>query len=122
MAGRVGLALSILVTLFLAADAGAKLAQLPQVLEATAQLGFPPGSVRGIGALLLAAVLLYAWPRTAVWGALLLTAYLGAAVAAHVRIGSPWLSHVFFPVYIALMAWAGLVLRRPDLAALLRVR
>ena len=117
---RVGLVLSVLAIAFLAFDAGAKLAQLAPVMEATAQLGFPPASARWLGAVLLICVLLYAWPATAVFGALLLTAYLGGAVAAHLRIGSPLFSHLLFPVYVAAVVWAGLALRRPPLMRLLR--
>lgn len=61
---------------------------------------------------------LYAWPRTALLGAILLTAYLGGAVATHVRIGSPLFSHVFFGIYLGLFVWGGLWLRDPRLRAL----
>ena len=112
--------LSVLAVVFLAVDACAKLAQLAPVVEATAQLGFPPASARWLGAVLLICVLLYVWPATSILGALLLTAYLGGAVAAHLRIGSPLFSHLLFPVYVGAVVWAGLALRRPLLMRLLR--
>ena len=119
---RAGQALSGLVVAFLAMDAGMKLAGLAAAVEATAALGFPAGSVVPLGAVLLAIAALYAWPRTAVLGAVLLTALLGGAVAAHVRVGSPLFSHVLFGVYLGIAAWGGLYLRDPRLRALLPLR
>ena len=119
---RAGQALSGLVVALLAMDAGMKLAGLAPAVEATAALGFPAGSVMPLGAVLLAVAALYAWPRTAVPGAVLLTVYLGGAVAAHVRIGSPFFSHVLFGVYLGIAAWGGLYLRDPRLRALLPLR
>jgi hypothetical protein len=86
-----------------------------------AQLGWPSDlpMARLLGALTVGATLLYLVPRTAVLGALLLTAYLGGAVATHVRIGNPLFSHVLFGVYLGVMLWAGLWLRDPRLRALL---
>ena len=72
-----------------------------------------------MGVLVLAITALYAWPRTAILGALLLTAYLGGAVATHVRVGSPLFSHILFGVYLGVIAWAGLWLRNPRLRTLL---
>jgi hypothetical protein len=72
--------------------------------------------------LLLACTLLYAFPRTAVLGAILLTGYLGGAVATHLRVGSPVASHLLFGVYVGLMAWGGVFLREPRLAALIPLR
>jgi hypothetical protein len=115
-----GRALSALATLFLLLDGVMKVARAQVSLEAMAQLGYPVASVPLIGALLLAGVILYVVPTTSVMGALWLTAYLGGAVATHVRVGHPWLSHALFPVYVAAFAWAGLLLRRPALWALLR--
>jgi hypothetical protein len=117
MAGR---ALSALATLFLLLDGVMKVARAQVSLEAMEQLGYPASSVPLIGALLLAGVVLYVVPATSVMGALWLTAYLGGAVATHVRVGHPWLSHALFPVYVAAFAWGGLLLRRPALWAQLR--
>jgi hypothetical protein len=78
--------------------------------------------VVGLGATLLLCVLAYVFPRTSVLGAVLLTGYLGGAVATHVRIGNPMATHVLFPVYVAIMLWVGLYLREPRLRALLPLR
>ena len=73
----------------------------------------------GIGVVLLTCVLVYLIPRTAPIGALLLTAYLGGAVATHVRVGNPLFTHVLFPTYVAALIWGGLLLRNPALRVLL---
>lgn len=114
-AGRV---LTALPVLFLAFDGVTKLLAVQPVTEAMAQLGFPPAQAFGIGSLLLACLALYLVPRTSFLGAVLLTAYLGGAVAAHVRVGNPLATHTLFPVYVALMLWGGLYLRDPRLRAL----
>jgi len=117
----VGRILSGLVIAFLALDAAMKLVPAAPVLVAMRGLGFPDSValVRGLGALLLACTLLYAFPRTAVLGAVLLTGYLGGTVVTHLRLGHPWLSHVLFGVYLGAAAWAGLLVRRPELRPLL---
>jgi hypothetical protein len=114
----IGRALSVLAVLFLLMDAGMKLANLPIVIETTEQLGWPGGLARPLGVVLLVATLLYVYPRTSVLGAVLLTAYLGGAVATHVRIASPLFSHVLFGVYLGLFVWGGLYLRDASLRAL----
>ena len=118
-AGRI---VSGLVVVFLAFDAVGKVLEVPAVVEGTVRLGYPAGVVFGLGIVLLACVLAYAIPRTSVLGAILLTGYLGGAVATHVRVGDPLLSHVLFPVYVAVLAWTGLYLRDDRLRALLRAR
>jgi hypothetical protein len=75
--------------------------------------------MRGLGLLLLLCTALYAWPRTAVLGAILLTGYLGGAVASHVRLGNPLFTHILFGVYLGIFAWGGLFLRDARLRALL---
>ncbi|MCU1219213.1 MAG: rane protein [Candidatus Angelobacter sp.] len=119
-----GRILSGLVVLFLLVDAGFKLIKpLPApAVQAFGQLGYPVGLAAGIGILLLACVALYAVPRTSVLGAILLTGYLGGAVASHVRVGDPWFSHALFPVYIGLLIWGGLYLRDQRLRALIPLR
>jgi hypothetical protein len=119
-----GRILSGLVVLFLLVDAGFKLIKpLPApAVQAFGQLGYPVGLAAGIGILLLACVALYAIPRTSVLGAILLTGYLGGAVASHVRVGDPWFSHALFPVYIGLLAWGGLYLRDERVRALIPLR
>jgi hypothetical protein len=118
---RAGSALSIIAILFFLMDGGLKLAYLPIVAETTAQLGWPAdrGTVTLLAALLLGSTLLYAVPRTALLGAILLTGYLGGAVATHVRVGSPLFSHVLFGVYLGFFVWGGLWLRDPRVRALL---
>ncbi|WP_243369362.1 DoxX family protein [Microvirga solisilvae] len=117
-AGRI---LGGLVILFLVMDSVIKLVPLQVVAETTAQLGWPTDDVtlRLLGVILLACTLLYAYPRTSVLGALLLTAYLGGAVATHARIGSPLFTHTLFGVYVGLAAWGSLWLRNPHLRRLL---
>ena len=112
---RGGWVITALVTAFLVFDAGAKILQVTPVLEASARLGFDrPAVVVAIGMLLLACTALYALPRTCVLGAILLTGYLGGAVATHVRAGSS-LFETVFPVGFGGLAWLGLVLRDPRL-------
>lgn len=118
-----GRVLSGLAIAFLTFDATGKLLRIAPVLEGSQQLGYPLDTVVGIGATLLACVALYAIPRTAALGAILLTGYLGGAVATHVRVENPLLTHVLFPTYVGALIWTGLVLRDPRLrAALLRGR
>jgi len=106
-----GRALSGLACLFLLLDGVMKLVKPQVVVDTTLQLGYPESTITGMGVALILSTTAYLLPRTSLLGAVLLTAYLGGAVASHVRIGSPLLSHVLFPVYIALMVWGGLVLR-----------
>ena len=113
-----------LVILFFVMDGVMKLVAPVQVIETTAALGWPtdPGTLRLLGLLALVPAALYAWPRTAFLGALLLTAYLGGAVATHVRIASPLFSHILFGFYLGLMVWGGLWLRDRSLRSLLPFR
>lgn len=108
-----GRILSGVAAAFLTLDGVMKLVPLSVVTETMAQLGWPAdvATARLLGVLTLGATLLYALPRTAVLGAILLTAYLGGAVATHVRVGSPLFSHVLFGVYLGAMLWGGLWLR-----------
>jgi len=115
-----GRAMSGLVILFLLLDGAIKLVPIQPVIDSMAMLGWPTdiATARMLGVLTLGSVLLYAWPRTSLFGAILLTAYLGGAVATHARIGSPLFTHTLFGVYIGVLAWAGLYLRTPALRAL----
>ncbi|MBB3020107.1 hypothetical protein FHR70_003188 [Microvirga lupini] len=117
-----GRVLSGLVVLFLLFDGAIKLVPLQVVIDTVAPLGWPtdPVTWRALGMVLIASALLYAYPRTAFLGAVLITAYLGGAVATHVRIGSPLFSHSLFGVYVGIALWAGLWLRDPRIRALLR--
>ena len=119
IAGRV---LSGLVILFLLFDAGLKLVSPETAIKySPPDLGWPleVGTMYLLGFLLLIPTLLYIWPRTAILGAILITAYLGGAVATHVRINSPLFSHILFGVYLGLMLWGGLWLRDPRLRAMI---
>jgi hypothetical protein len=116
----VGWGLSGLVISFLLLDAVMKILALPVVLEAGQSIGFQGVSMsRGLGTLLLACTLLYAVPKTSVLGAVLVTAYLGGAVATHVRLSAPLFSHVLFGVYVGILLWGGLTLRLPALFKLI---
>jgi hypothetical protein len=119
----IGWVLSGLVIAFLLMDATMKLLALSVVLETSGPLGFPGAAMaRGLGVLLLACTLLYAAPQSAVLGAILLTGYLGGAVATHVRVGDPLFSHILFGVYLGVLLWLGLYLRDPRLRSLVPLR
>lgn len=120
--GAAGLVCMTIAVLFLALDTSLKVLGLDAAVEGTAALGYPTASVQWIGAIELVCLVLYLVPRTAVLGALLMTGYLGGAVASQVRIASPLLTHILFPVYVALLLWGGLYLRDPRLRALSPLR
>ncbi len=107
---------------FLLMDATMKLLRLPVVIEGTKKVGFAPGTVLPLGIILAACTILYLIPRTSVFGAILLTGYLGGAVATHVRMGDPLVSHVLFPTYFAALLWLGLWLRDPRVRAIVPFR
>jgi hypothetical protein len=117
-----GRILSGVVIVFLVADAIMKLVPLDVVVETQANLGIAADLARPLGVLLLACTALYAIPRTALLGAILLTGYLGGAIAIHLRAGSPLFSHLLFGLYLGLMVWGGLYLRDERLRALLPLR
>jgi hypothetical protein len=108
-----GRTLSAIAILFLLMDGGMKVARATPSVSGTVGLGYPDASVAAIGALVLVCTLLYLVPRTATFGALLLTGFLGGAVATQLRVSAPWLTHILFPVYLAAFVWGGLLLRRP---------
>jgi hypothetical protein len=114
-----GRAMSVLVVLFLTMDAVMKLVDPSFVQEAGKQLGFSPSLDRPLGLLLIAITVLYALPATTFSGLVLMTGYLGGAVASHLRIGSPLFSHILFGVYVGALAWGGLWLRDTRLRRLL---
>jgi hypothetical protein len=109
-----GIGLTALLVLFLAADGIAKVIRVPKVLEANQKLGIAPELVPGIGILLLACTALYAFPKTAILGAILLTGYLGGATAVHV-IARSGAFPIAFSIAFGALAWAGLALREPRL-------
>jgi len=96
--------------LFFLLDGGMKLFKPPMVVEATLQLGYPESAIVGIGVILLACTILYLIRGTAILGAILLTGYLGGAVATHVRVAGPWFN-ILFPVVFGCFVWGGLWLR-----------
>jgi hypothetical protein len=116
--GRVLTAVTILFMLF---DAVGKFAKLQQVREAFVQLGLPLATATSIGVLLLVSTVLYAIPRTAVLGAVLLTGFFGGAVAVHMRAGSS-LFETVFPVIFGVVAWGGVYLRECGLRRVFPVR
>lgn len=117
-----GRTLSTLAILFLGLDALAKLLQLSAVVAGTAELGYPSSAVLVIGLVEAVCLAAYVVPQTSVMGALLLTGYLGGAIATHVRLENPLFTHILFPVYVALFVWGGLFLRETRLRALLPLR
>ena len=119
---QAGNILTGLAVLFLAFDTVLKVLQLAPAVEGTTALGYPANTVLAIGLIELVCLALYVVPRTSVLGAILLTGYLGGAIATHVRIASPLATHTLFPIYIAIVLWAGLYLRETRLRDLLPFR
>jgi len=117
---RTGIVLSGIAVLFLVFDSLGKLLKVAPVVEGTAQLGYSDSVIQPIGIILLLCVVVYLVPRTAILGAVLLTGYMGGAIATHVRVGSPLLTHVLFPVYVAVLVWGGLFLRDARVRQVLR--
>jgi DoxX-like family len=105
-----GRIMSGLAVAFLLVDSVMKLLKLPVVVDATRQLGYPESAIRGIGSVLLVCTLLYIFPRTSILGAILLTGYLGGAVATQVRVSAGWFN-VLFAVIFGVLVWSGLWLR-----------
>ena len=106
-----GRTLSGIAVLFLLFDAAIKVLRVPMAVEGTTELGYPAQVVFPLGLLQLGLLALYVIPRTAPFGALLWTGYLGGAIATHVRIQNPLFTHILFPIYVALLLWGGLWLR-----------
>jgi hypothetical protein len=119
-----GRVLSGIVILFMIFDASLKLVPLAAVTESMNELGYPPSAAlaRGLAVVILVCTGLYALPRTAVLGAILLTGYMGGAMASHLRIGSPLFSHILFGLYLGLIVWGGLYLRDRAIRALIPLR
>jgi hypothetical protein len=103
--------MSGLVILFMLADSIFKFIQPAEVVQGTIDLGYASHHIAVLGTLGLLSILLYAIPRTAVLGAILLTGYFGGAVATHLRLDNPLFSHILFSVYLGILAWGGLWLR-----------
>lgn len=117
-AGRI---MTALPALFLLMDGVGKLVKPVPVVEGTVRLGYAESSITGIGVLLLACLAVYLIPSTAVLGAILLTGYLGGAVATHVRMDGG-LFPIVFPVFIGALLWGGLLMRDVRLRTLLPLR
>ena len=91
----------------------------PEAIEAGAALQWPMEKMPLVGTILLTCVLLHLIPRTAVLGAVLLTGYLGGAIASHVRVSNPLFTHTLFPIYVAILIWGGLYLRDARVKAMI---
>lgn len=122
MSRRIGWALTGLAALFLIADSAGKLVAPEVMIANTPPLGLPadPGFYRLLGAILAICTALYVWPRTAILGAVLLTGYLGGAIATHLRVDSPLFTHTLFGIYLGILVWAGLWLRDRRVRGLIR--
>ena len=118
---RTGWVLTVLAGLFLIFDGVGKLVVPVQVADAAVRLGFAVNLMPGIGILLLVCTLVYLIPRTAILGAVMLTGYLGGAVAIQMRAGSPPFENVF-PVLFGILVWAGVYLRECRLCAIFPLR
>lgn len=112
--------MSGLVILFMLMDSIMKFIQPQQVIDGTLALGFGAEHIVTLGILGLTCTLLYAFPRTSILGAILLTAYFGGAVATHVRLNNPLFTHILFTVYLGILAWGGLWIRNGKLRELFR--
>ena len=117
-AGRI---ISGLPALLLLVDAIMKFIKPAPVVDTTVKLGYPESLIVGIGAVLLISTVLYLIPKTSVLGAILLTGYLGGAVATHVRVQQGWFP-IIFPVVFGALLWLGLYLRDPRLRVLLPLK
>ena len=117
-----GRTLTAIPVFFLLFDGIIKLMRIKPVLDSMPVLGWPASLAVPLGILLLSCVALYIIPQTAILGAIVLTGYLGGAVATHVRVADPLFSHVLFPVYVGAMLWGGLYLRDARLRALIPFR
>jgi hypothetical protein len=114
-----GRVLSGLAIAFLLFDGLIKLAPIQPVIDTLQALGFTPsnGLARGLGILCLFCTALYAIPKTSLLGAILLTGYLGGAMAIQIRAGNPVFSHILFGTYVGLLLWAGLLIRNDKVRA-----
>jgi hypothetical protein len=118
----IGWIMSGIVVVFLLFDGTTKLMMITPVVDATTGIGYPVDLIRPLGVVCLACAVLYALPRTSVLGAILLTGFLGGAVASKVRLEEPLFSQVLFGVYVGILAWGGLYLRDGRLRALIPLR
>ncbi len=117
-----GRVLTTLCAAFLLFDAIAHIAKPAPVVDAFNRLGFPVRLAAPIGVVELICIALYVVPATTVFGAVLLTAFLGGAIATNLRAGSPLFAETLFPVYFGIALWAGVVLRDPGVLDVVPVR
>ncbi|WP_289297409.1 DoxX family protein [uncultured Reyranella sp.] len=110
-----GRIMSGLAVLFLLFDGGIKLVPLEIVITTSNEMGLPATEsfARFLGVVTLVCTALYAWPRTALLGAVLLTGLFGGAIATHLKLDSPLFSHTLFGLYLGILVWGGLWLRDP---------
>jgi hypothetical protein len=118
----ISFSMSGLVILFMLFDSTMKFVKPEAVVQGTLDLGFAEHHITIIGFLGLISTLLYAIPRTSVFGAILLTGYFGGAVATHLRLNNPLFSHTLFTVYFGILIWGGLWLRNSRLRELFPLR
>jgi hypothetical protein len=112
--------MSAFVILFMLFDAAIKFLKLPAVIQTTVnELGYSEHHILIHGLLALIPTILYAFPKTSVLGAILLTAHLGGAIASNLRVDNPLFSNILFPVYVGVLMWGGLWLRLPQLSELI---
>lgn len=114
-----GRALFSFAILYLAFDAGVKIIQPAFVMTGMTKLGFGAGQVFALGVICILALVLYVIPRTAPFGALIWTGYLGGAVETNLRLHQPLFSATLTPVYLAIIMWAALYLRDVRVRAVL---
>jgi DoxX-like family len=119
---RIGWGMSCLMIAFMLFDSISKLALEHHVIAATTGIGYPLEVIRPLGFIALACTLLYAIPRTSILGAILLTGYLGGAIASKVRIEDPMFSSVLWGVYLGILVWGGLYLRDERIRAVIPLR
>ncbi len=117
-----GRVLTGLCVLFLLFDAALHLAKPAPVIDAFSRLGYPITLAVPIGIVELVCVAVYLYPRTTAFGAVLLTGYLGGAIATNLRVGSPLFAETLFPIYLGIAIWAGVVLRDRGVLAFIPVR
>jgi len=117
----VGIIVSALPVLFLLMDSIGKFIKPEPVVTGTLELGYQESLIVPLGIILFVSVVLYIVPKTSILGAILLTGYLGGAVAAHVRLSNPLFTHQLFPVYLGVLLWLGLYLRDLRIRSLLPI-
>ncbi|GHO87504.1 DoxX family protein [Dictyobacter formicarum] len=118
----IGRGVTALPVLFLLFDSVIHMMQIAPVMDSLNQLGYPVNLALVLGIIELVCLVAYIFPPTSVLGAILLTGYLGGAVATHLRVGDPLFSNVLFPVYVGILIWGGLYLRDERLRALFPFR